>query len=127
MSSSPKVRSKAPPRRFSAEEKTRIISEYENAATPLERAAVLRREGVYTSHIANWRKAGARGEEAMEARGRRPDPDAAELERLRKDNARLQSRLEKAEQTIEVLGKVHALLQKAAGESASDEQSSRKP
>jgi transposase-like protein len=127
VSSSPEVRSKATHRIFSAEEKARIISEYENAATPAERAAVLRREGVYTSHIANWRKAAARGEKPMKARGRRPDPDVAELLRLRKDNARLQSRLEKAEQTIDVLGKVHALLQKAAGESASDEQSSRKP
>jgi transposase len=127
VSSSPEVRSKATHRSFSADERARIISEYESAATPVERAAVLRREGVYTSHIANWRKANARGEEPMKARGRRPDPHAAELLRLRKDNARLQSRLEKAEQTIDVLGKVHALLQKAASESASEEQSSRKP
>jgi transposase len=127
VSSSPEVRSKATRQSFSAEERARILSEYANAATPVERAAVLRREGVYTSHIANWRKAGAHGEAPGKRRGRRPDPDAAELLRLRTENERLQSRLEKAEQTIDVLGKVHALLQKAAGESASDEQSSRKP
>jgi transposase len=127
VSSSSEVRSKATRRSFSAEEKARILSEYANADTPVERAAVLRREGVYTSHIANWRKASAHGEALAKRRGRRPDPDAAELLRLRTENERLQSRLEKAEQTIDVLGKVHALLQKAAGESASDEQSSRKP
>jgi len=54
----PEVRSKkATRRRFSAADKARIIAEYDDAKSPLERAAVLRREAVYTSHIANWRKA----------------------------------------------------------------------
>jgi transposase-like protein len=126
MSSKSEVHSKGKRRIFTAAEKARILAEYENAPTPVERAVVMRREGVYSSHIANWRKARDSGEEPAKARGRRANPDAAELVRLRKDNQRLQRRLEKADQTIEVLGKVHALLQMAAGESASDEQSSRK-
>jgi transposase len=126
VSSSTEVRSKANHRVFTAEDKARIVVEYEKAATPAERAAMLRREGVYTSHIANWRKARDRGEALTPKRGRRPNPDAAELLRLRKENERLRRWLEEADRTIEVLGKVHALLQLPAGESASEEQSSRK-
>ena len=126
MSSNSEVHSKGKHRVFTAAEKARILEEYEKAATPVERAVVLRREGVYTSHIANWRKVRASGEPLTKPRGRRANPDAAEFVRLRKENQRLQRRLEKADQTIDVLGKVHALLQMAAGESASDEQSSKK-
>jgi transposase len=76
VSSSSDVRSKAKHRVFTAEDKARIVVEYEKAATPAERAAMLRREGVYTSHIANWRKARDRGEALTPTRGRRPNPDA---------------------------------------------------
>jgi transposase len=119
------TRKKAPARSFSAADKDRILRAYEAAQTPLERAALLRSEAIYTSHIANWRKARA-GTLPPPKRGR-PNHDAVELLRLRKDNERLRSRLDKADKTIEVLGKVHALLQMAVGESATDEQSFKKP
>jgi hypothetical protein len=85
---------------------------------------LLRKEAIYSSHIANWRKAA--NAQADKPRGRRPNPDLAEIGRLKRENDRLSRRLEKADATIEVLGKVHALLQIAAGESASEEQQSRK-
>jgi transposase len=116
---------KAVRRRFSATEKERILSEYDAAASPLERAALLRREAVYTSHIANWRKSSDRLL-SQKPIGRRPNPELVELTRLRRENERLARRLEKADRTIDVLGKVHALLQMTAAESALEEQSSRK-
>jgi transposase len=127
MSKPTEVRSQATaPRTFSADERARILQDYDSAATPTARAAVLRREGVYTSHISNWRKARNAGEPVAKTPGRRSNPDAAELLRLRTENDRLQRRLEQADRTIDVLGKVHALLQMAAGESATDEQPSKK-
>lgn len=125
MSSSPEVSSKkAVRRRFTAAEKARILAEYDRSESPLQRAALLRREGIYSSHISNWRR--AQNESPEKPRGRRPNPELTELTRLRRENERLARRLEKADRTIEVLGKVHALLQMTAGESALEEQSSRK-
>ncbi len=54
------VAAKATRRRFSAADKARILEEYEGASA-IERAALCRREHVYTSHIANWRKQLASG------------------------------------------------------------------
>jgi transposase-like protein len=124
MATNPEVRSKANRRQFSAAEKARILAEYDQTESPLQRAALLRKEAIYSSHIANWRKAA--NAQADKPRGRRPNPDLAEIGRLKRENDRLSRRLEKADATIEVLGKVHALLQIAAGESASEEQQSRK-
>ena len=73
-----------------------------------DRGALLRREGIYTSPIAKWRKQRDRGALAglsPQRRGPKPaarDPCAAENERLRQENARLQAHLERAETIIEV-------------------------
>jgi len=111
-------------RRFSTEDKARILAEYESASTPIERATVLRVNGVYSSLISNWRKQRVDG--APTKRGRPPDPHAVELRRLREENARLTRRLDKSERTVAALGKAHALLQLLAGESALDDENSRK-
>lgn len=126
MSVDPQVRSRPKRRTFTAADKVRILTEYEKCSSPLERAALLRREGVYSSHIGNWRAALKRGASLSQKPGRRGDPKSGEVARLRKEVDRLQRRLEKADRTIEVLGKVHALLQLAAGESAANEQPSKK-
>jgi transposase len=115
------VRPVAKHRTFTAEEKLRILTAYENASSSLERAAVLRHEGIYSSHISIWRKARDGG--GKSARGKKPigrprDPQATELARLRNETARLQKELSKAQQIIDVQGKVSALLQTLAGESA---------
>ena len=122
MSSDPEVRPRGKHRAFSADEKARILAAYEGAASAIERATVMRREGVYSSLLANWRKQRSGSEKK---RGRPSDPEAIELKRLRAENDRLRERLEKSERRIDALGKAHALLQIIAGESA-DDQSLRK-
>ena len=77
---------------------------------------LLRREGLYSSHLTTWRK--QRDEGALQAlgpkkRGRKPkrkDPMALEVERLRRENQRLSERLRQAETIIEVQKKVSEML-----------------
>lgn len=104
-------------RRFTAEQKARILDEYEHAS-PIERAAICRREHVYSSHLSNWRKQRAAGQPLEAKRGRKADPQGVEMTRLLKRNVDLEKRLAKAEQVIDVQGKVYALLRAVAGESA---------
>jgi transposase len=113
------VRPVAKYRTFKAEEKLGILTEYENATNPLERAAILRKAGVYTSHIYNWRQARDGGKTLASAPGRPRDPQTAELLRLRSENDRLQKELTKAQQIIDVQGKVSALLRMFADENVS--------
>ncbi len=113
----PEVPAKAQRRRFSAAEKARIVDEYERASS-VERAVICRRERIYSSHIAAWRKQRAAGAPLEAKRGRKPDPDGVEITRLRKENEALQKRLAKAERVIDVQGKAYALLRAVAGESA---------
>src|SRR5579859_6757727 len=86
-------------RSFSAEYKARILAEYDAlAAGGPGRGALLRREGLYTSHIAEWRKvrdAAALGGLESKAGGVRRSPEQLELDRLRKKNARLEAELER--------------------------------
>ena len=101
----------------SAAEKLRILQVYDSypLGSP-ERGALLRREGIYTSQISKWRKRHAGGGvQALRAQARGPkptrqDPLQAEVERLRKENARLQARLAQAETIIDVQKKVAQLL-----------------
>jgi transposase-like protein len=123
MSSNPEVRPRSKHRTFTADEKARILAEYEKASTAVERASLMRREGVYSSLLSNWRKQSAGVD--PKKRGRPADLESAEIKRLRDENDRLLRRLEKSERKIDALGKAHALLQIIAGESA-DEQSSKK-
>jgi transposase len=123
MSSNPEVRPKATRRIFGADEKARILAEYDSASTPLMRASLMRREGVYSSLLSNWRKQLAAG--APPKRGRPANPDAAEVARLRNENERLRRRLEKSERTVTALGKAHALLQMIAGESSAEDERSK--
>src|SRR5579859_7361654 len=107
----PEVIERATRRVFSAQYKLRILAEYERRDRD-GKSALLRREGLYTSSISEWRR--QRDEGALLAlgaeRGRPPaDPREHELARLRRENGRLQSDLAKARRVIEVQGKVSAL------------------
>ena len=113
----PEVPAKATRRRFTAGEKSRILEAYD-AASPIERAAICRRERIYSSLLSTWRKQRASGTPLAAQRGRKPDPDAVENTRLRKRNAALEAKLAKAQQVIDIQGKVYALLRACAGESA---------
>ena len=111
-----------------AAEKLRILQEYDAApvGSP-ERGAVLRREGIYTSQISKWRKLrerGLLGALAPQRRGPKVaprDPLQEELEQLRKENARLQARLTRAEAIIDVQKKVAQLLGTSLPTQPSDE------
>jgi transposase-like protein len=100
---------KATRRRFTREFKQRIVDEYD-VVDREERGAVLRREGLYTSHISEWRNQLARTEQPASSRRRR-SAEQAELERLRKRNARLETELERTRLALEITGKAHALLE----------------
>ncbi len=113
----PEVPAKATRRRFSAAEKARILDEYDRASA-IERAAICRRERIYTSHLSQWRKQRAAGAPLEAKRGRKPDPEAVENTRLRKENTALTERLAKAERVIDIQGKAYALLRSVVGESA---------
>jgi transposase-like protein len=116
----PEVAERARRRVFSAQYKLRILAEYERRDR-YGRSALLRREGLYTSSISEWRR--QREEGALQAldnsRGRPPaDPSARELARLRRENARLQGDLDKAQRVIDVQRKLSALLEQLATGSA---------
>lgn len=105
-------------RQFTAEYKQRIVREVDAALASGEQGAVgalLRREGLFSSHLASWRGARDRGELAGLApkkRGRKSsrNPLRSEVERLQRQNARLEHELEKARIVIAVQKKVAALL-----------------
>jgi transposase len=113
----PEVAAKATRRRFSAAEKARILDAYE-AASEIERAAICRRERIYSTLLYNWRKQRATGMPLSARRGPKPNPEATEITRLQKRNAALEQQLAKAQQVIDIQGKVYALLRACAGESA---------
>lgn len=107
----PQVPARAKRRSFTREYKLAVLREYE-AATQGERGALLRREGLYTSHICEWRKqrdAAARNGGARRGRPAR-DPREVEIERLKAENARLAEKLAKAETVIDVQKKLASLL-----------------
>ena len=103
-------------RAFTARDKLRILAETDRAAETGGIGAILRREGVYSSSLTEWRKqrdAGAFGALAPAKRGPKaaePDPLAAKLALAQHDNARLTLRLKRAEAIIELQKKVAELL-----------------
>lgn len=112
------VTEKATRRTFDAGYKLRILEEVDRCADARQVGELLRREGLYASHLTQWRK--ARDSGALEAlgpkkRGRKPktrDSRDSELERLRRANQRLEQRLKQAELIIEVQKKVAQMLAK---------------
>lgn len=114
-------------RTFSAEYKAEIVAEYDSwPKGSEERGAILRREGLYTSHISEWRKqaaAGAREGLARTSRQRR-SAEQVELDKLRRRNERLAAELKRTQTALEITGKVHALLEQLS-ESADTETRSK--
>ena len=109
----PEVPERPVRRRFSAAYKLAILREVDATTQEGQIGAILRRERLYSSHLVDWRRARDRG--ALEALARpagrpRPNPLAREVDRLRRENARLAARLSTAERIIEIQGKVSELL-----------------
>jgi transposase-like protein len=111
----PEVSPRAKRRTFSAKYKLRIVEEAMRCSAG-ELGALLRREGIYSSHLANWRKLYERGalkELCDSKRGRKKDPQREsrlELERLQRENEKLRKKLWQAEKIIEVQKKLAVAL-----------------
>jgi len=112
----PQVAATGKRRQFPGAEKRRILDAADRCTKPGELGALLRREGIYSSMLATWRKQRAQAQEvALQARprGRKADPVLAEtrkLEQLQRDNDRLRRRLAQAHMVIEVQKKLCTLL-----------------
>jgi len=110
------VVAKATRRQFTAAYKRRVLQEADRCAQPGEIGALLRREGLYSSHLTAWRAARARGELAgvgTKRRGPKPPPVSRDVKRilqLEQETRRLRARAERAEALVEVQKKLSALL-----------------
>jgi transposase len=125
-------RSDRPRRRvFTPEYKLAMVAEYDRAGGPGERGGLLRREGLYHSHIIEWRKARDAGTLVARPAAEQPEPvqgeesapsaparrrrgrataEQAELERLRRQNEKLARDLARTQAALDIMGKAHALL-----------------
>jgi transposase-like protein len=100
-------------RQFTAEYKLRILREVDRCQEPGQVGALLRREGLYSSHLTRWRQLRDQGQlQALgsQKRGRKPAPQTEQVAQLRQENQRLRAQLEQAELIIEVQKKLSQLL-----------------
>jgi transposase len=114
----PELVEQAKRRRFSAEYKARILAEADACVRPGEVGELLRREGLYTSHLTYWRKQRKQGalKELGKPRGRKPsDKRAQEIAQLKRRLERSEAELAKARRVIEIQGNVSALLEEMLG------------
>ena len=115
-------------RRFSAKYKLQIVREADACTQPGEIGALLRREGLYSSHLVEWRRARDAGAlVALERpRGRRkPDPRDARIAELERRARRAEAELDKARRVIEIQGNVSALLEQMLGTEGEQESTER--
>jgi len=111
--SDPEVPERARRRTFTAKYKLEILAAYD-AAPDGEKGALLRREGLYSSHIVQWRRARDAGALAGLAVGRgrkRRDPQAERIARLEQEKRQLEQELAKTRFVVDVQAKLHALLE----------------
>ena len=109
---------------FTPEYKLAILAEYEVASETGEKGAILRREGLYSSLIGDWRRQHRQGllKAAMgRSDGGRGGPSLSEVAKLKAENERLRLKLAQAEAIIEVQGKVHALLDEITKSATTDD------
>jgi transposase len=118
----PRLADKSKRRSFTAEYKLRIVAEYDACAGDGDKGALLRREGLYSSHVVEWRRARDAAAAAGLGGPRRTktNPDAVALEKAKKRIERLEADLAKHRLALDIAGKAHALLEMLA-ESATDE------
>ena len=113
----PEVHPGATRRRFSAKYKRSILDQVDQCNNHGDIGALLRREGLYSSHLTNWRRqrdTGALAGLSAQTRGRKPDPAAAErheIAKLKRENERLQLKLKKAHTIIEFQKKLSEILE----------------
>jgi transposase len=112
---------------FSPEYKLAMLAEYENAPNG-QKGAILRREGLYSSHIIEWTRARDAGaltsgpaESATPAKRVKKSAEQVELEKLRRRNEKLESDLKKTRMALDIMGKAHALLEELSESAENDE------
>jgi len=114
-SSEVEVMAKPVRRRFTAEYKLGVLRQADGCSGRGELGALLRREGLYSSHLTHWRKQRERGERQGLSRKRGPSPKQRhpltdKVKVLERDNARLKRRAERAEGLVELQKKVSEIL-----------------
>jgi transposase-like protein len=131
MGSDPGPRADRPRRRsFSAEYKLAMVAEYDRLPAG-EKGALLRREGLYSSHIIEWRRARDAGTltgpqpRTAPAAKRGRSAEQTEIERLRRQNERLAADLARNKAALEIMGKTHAFLQLLSENADNDPKQSR--
>jgi transposase len=117
-------------RSFTPEYKLAIVAEYDLLTEPGARGALLRREGLYHSHVIEWRRARDAGAlNGLSAKPSGPKPDKTDAERRAEkaeaDNARLLAELERKDKALAVLGKAVELLEMLSGSSDSETKRSK--
>jgi transposase len=123
----PEVVPTAKRRRFTTQEKVRILKEADACTEPGELGALLRREGIYSSYLSRWRRERDRGElQALSPKRRGPKSAAGngltkELAKLQRENERLRGRLAQAEAIMEAQKKLSELLGLSPRETGNDE------
>ena len=125
----PEVAATAKRRRFTAQYKRSILAQADACREKGAIGALLRREGLYSSHLTTWRRQREQGELkglAPKKRGRKPtvNPLAEENQRLQRENARLRGQLQQAETIIDVQKKISTLLGIPLPETPTDEENS---
>ncbi len=111
-------------RTFTAEYKLAILEQYDACVGDGDKGALLRREGLYSSHIVEWRRArDAAAVEGLSPRTRQPktSPEAAALAKAKRRIEKLEDELAKHKLALDIAGKAHALLEMLA-EGAAPEQ-----
>jgi len=114
-------------RRFTTQEKVRILKEADACTEPGELGALLRREGIYSSYLSRWRRARDRGElQALSPKRRGPKSATdsgltKELAKLQRENERLRGRPAQAEAIMEAQKKLSELLGLSPRETGNDE------
>jgi len=115
--SSPRAGGPSRRRSFTPAQKIAHLQAYEAACADGEGGAYLRREGLYSSLISEWRRlrdAGVLEGKAPGAKVGRPNADQAEIARLRRQLADAERRLATTEAALDIMGKAHALLEQVS-------------
>lgn len=109
----PEVTERPQRRRFTAEYKLRIVRQADGCKGDGDVGAMLRREGLYSSHLSSWRRereAIAKAGMAASKRGRKANVVDPRLKELERENARLRRRLQRADIVIDIQKKASELL-----------------
>jgi transposase-like protein len=128
MGSEPSMPDRPRRRSFTADYKLAVLDEYERCAGDGDKGALLRREGLYSSHLVEWRRARDSGALAGLGPKERPltrNPLASELARTRKRAERAEAELAKTRLVVEIQGKASELLGRLLAESDEENRQQR--